>query len=224
MANHLILDFDGTLADSSPGIYQSFQVACYKANVSCPEFNDFCAKIGPPIQSIATHFFPFLSNDALELIRREFRGNYDATGYKNTSWYEGVAETLLTLKSLRHISLSIVTNKPTAPTVSLVCAAGLNDCFDYIVGIDFPVTQQRGQPFKSKSNALNYLLRKHGLSTENSIYVGDTPNDKHAAASCDLAFVAALYGFHHWKPDETPNLSLSRFSDIIPILLALPES
>ena len=56
MFKDLFFDFDGTLADSSEGIYESFKNSCFKLNLEPVSINKFKKFIGPPISQILRKF------------------------------------------------------------------------------------------------------------------------------------------------------------------------
>ncbi|MFN6134368.1 MAG: HAD family hydrolase [Synechococcaceae cyanobacterium] len=215
----LFFDFDGTLADSSPGIYASFQLACYSLNLEAPPYETFCDSIGPPVQLLARRFFPDLTQHQAEDFRQLFRHDYDTIRFRQCHWYEGVKSTIQELKRTRGARLVIITNKPTQPTLELLSAGGLSEHFELVVGIDYQVTQGTGPAFANKSEAIALVLSRLSHSDTAAIYVGDTPADRHSSLSCGLEFIAATYGFHRWQQDElcaTP--SIARISDLIPLL------
>ena len=116
----LFFDFDGTLADSSPGIYGSFQVACARSGLKAPAYEVFCDSIGPPVQRLARQFFPELKEAQLEIFRQAFRDDYDNHRFRQCEWYDGVEPTLQTLAHQQNIRMAIITNKPTRPTLELL--------------------------------------------------------------------------------------------------------
>lgn len=221
----LYFDFDGTLADSSPGIYASFQLACDSLGLQAPAYEEFRDSIGPPVQILARRFFPELTEQQAEAFRQTFRHDYDTFRFRQCRWYEGVKPTIQTLAETQRARLAIITNKPTEPTRALLNAGGLSDFFELVVGIDYPVIQGTGPVFTSKSEAIKFVQAElHGSKTT-TVYVGDTPADRQASQACGLDFVAATYGFHHWSETELrATNSIPRISDLIPLLqLDLPR-
>lgn len=217
----LFFDFDGTLADSSPGIYASFEFACKCQELTAPAYTVFCAAIGPPVQVLARHFFPKLGVTELERFRQTFRQDYDQDRFRLCHWYDGVEPTLLTLSQIPGARLAIVTNKPTTPTVELLKAAGLLRYFEIVVGIDFPVTQDSGPMFTQKSEAINLAKRRLPSNTAIGFYIGDTPSDQRASLDCGLEFIAATYGFHCWQDTELNGIChLASINDLIPWIQA----
>jgi phosphoglycolate phosphatase len=202
MTRHIFLDFDGTLVDSSEGIHMAFTRACEEVGIKAPPLTEFRSCIGPPIQVLARQLVPEIESDRLEALRLRFRAEYDHKYYSQVQWHEGVIEGLKQLHAQADASLSIVTNKPTQPTNSLVADARIADLFASIIGIDFRVTLGEGKVFSSKKEAISYALSRTLCSREGAVYVGDTPSDQKASLECDVAFIAATYGFHLWLPHE----------------------
>ena len=218
MPNHLLLDLDGTLIDSSPGIFHSFTLACVSLGLPHPHYDEFRHLIGPPVQHIAAALYPNLDPISIEYFRQVFREDYDHASYRMAYWYPGVIDTLLTLSAHPRLRVSIVTNKPTEPAVQLVKRSDLSHCFSQIVGIDYLAVHAIGPVFASKTEALSYVLRSTHSDAAQSLYVGDTPSDQVACCQCKVPFAAVLYGFHRWQPKERPLLCLERFGDLHSLL------
>ena len=214
MITHLILDLDGTLVNSSPGIYHSFVLACEKFCLPPPSYAEFYPLIGPPVQEIAARLYPGFEPVPLEEFRRFFRDDYDNISYRMADWYPEVRDTLKTLSANPGISISIVTNKPTRPALNLVRSEGLASCLSRIVGIDYVAANSASSFFSSKAEALSYVLLSNSSELGQSVYVGDTPSDQAACDRCNLPFIACLYGFHRWHQQQMPPRCIERFGEI----------
>ena len=57
MSTVVLLDFDGTLADSSAGIHGSFKVACDAHYLLCPSASVFVPQIGATVGVLYDRFF-----------------------------------------------------------------------------------------------------------------------------------------------------------------------
>jgi phosphoglycolate phosphatase len=217
----LFFDFDGTLADSSPGIYASFELACSSLNLTAPLFHEFCEAIGPPVQRIAHRFFPDLTDSEIEEFRQTFRDDYDNERFRLFNWYEGVKPTIQALAALPGCRLTIVTNKPTNPTLELHRMGGLSTFFDLVVGIDYLLHHGTGSAFRTMAEAIKLAHAHLGKGDAPAIYIGDTPLDRDASQACGLEFMAATYAFHRWHDSElSPSFSISTLADLIPLLEA----
>jgi phosphoglycolate phosphatase len=215
----LFFDFDGTLVDSAPGIYASFQSTCTRLNLQAPPFDIFRNSIGPPVQLLARRFFPDLKEPELEEFRLSFRNDYDNNRFRQCSWYDGAKSTIETLAAAPKARLSIVTNKPTHPTLELLTSCGLLGCFELVIGIDYQLWNGSGPAFTSKTEALNLAYSHMEPKSSPSFYIGDTPSDREASQACGLRFVAATYGFHRWNHRELSTTSyISAITELIPLL------
>jgi phosphoglycolate phosphatase len=212
---HLFLDFDGTLIDSSEGIYYSYSKACTDLNLPRASIDVFRKQIGPPIQVLAKSLIPAISDYELESLRLRFRHDYDSSGYKLFSWFDGVATTIRTLAAHPMLELSIVTNKPTQPTRAILADAGLLDVFRLIIGIDYRDQCSGGLPFSSKAEALRFALNLADCPAANAVYVGDTLADRNSSFKCGLHFIAATYGFHQWTSDSSDSTdTITSFAEL----------
>ena len=211
---NLLLDLDGTLVDSSSGIYYSFAVACKSLELTPPCYEEFRTKIGPPVDKIVAELYPSLDHSQICLFRNAFRNDYDHHSYRKAHWYPGVISTIRLLTSLDHINMCIITNKPTIPSFNLVSEACLDTSFAMIVGIDYMQIYAGGSLFANKADAIEYVLCNQAFLPSETVYVGDTYSDKQASDRCHITFVAALYGFYRWNISDTP-IYLQQFSDIL---------
>lgn len=215
----LLFDFDGTLADSSPGIYRSFGLACTKLNLEIPPFQSFRDAIGPPVQRLAKRFFPDLTDSKIEEFRLIFRDDYDHYSFRQCDWYQGAQSTIAALAASPEMSLAIITNKPTNPTLELLKAGGILDCIQFVVGIDYRIRLNLGPEFATKTDAIQLALSLAKTRFSAAVYIGDTPSDREASANCGIQFIAATYGFHRWQNSELLNIKrVTAISDLISLL------
>ena len=216
---HIFFDFDGTLADSSEGIYTAFVHACASVSIDPPALSEFCSCIGPPIQIVARQLLPGIQSDRLEALRLKFRAEYDKNCYAQIRWYEGALKGLRLLRSLESTRLSVVTNKPTQPANALIASAGISDLFDYVIGVDYRVANKSGSAFDSKEEAISYALALTQCPVRRAVYVGDTLSDQSASKASGISFVAATYGFYSWQPHELEGTNIAgNFGEIVECL------
>lgn len=194
----LIFDFDGTLFESSTGIYQSFVYSCVKHHLTPPDKTVFANHIGPPVGTIVDNFFPSLQDLLRSEFIRSFREHYDSIGYKDSYPYDGVSSLLQDIiYSPLYTNPSIVTNKPTSPTVSLLHEFNLHHFFDHIIGIDYLLSSSNDRTFANKSDAIKYLVSITQPSCD-YLYIGDTISDMESASLAGCDFLAVGYGYTNW--------------------------
>ena len=213
---YLLFDFDGTLADSSKGIYFSFAKACKEINFECPSFDDFRKQIGPPIQVISKNMFPNIKSEELVVLKKKFREDYDKKSYKIITWYSDVEKSLIELNK-KNYNFSLVSNKPTFLCETLLENQSLKKYFDLIIGIDY--CERFGKSsFQDKSYAIKYALKILNINPSQAIYIGDTLSDMKNANSLGMRFIAARYGFFSWSDKNLPNMYINKFSEIIDMI------
>ena len=217
---HVLLDLDGTLVDSSRGIYLAFVSACDEVDIQAPHFDEFFRYIGPPIQILAKQIYPDIHPDKLLALTTKFRSEYDYKYYSTVQWHDGVIKGLQRLATQPNILLSIVTNKPTNPATAIIKDAGIYDLFHVVVGIDHRRLAASGEVFANKAEALGYTLSLVGCSPSQAVYVGDTPSDFQACSRHDISFIAATYGFHRWIKTELQSLMIANSFDEVFALLS----
>lgn len=221
---YIFFDFDGTLVDSSEGIYRAFAKSCNQIKVYCPSIETFKSLIGPPIREIAATCIPGISSTELHVFEKHFRHHYDSEDFLFVKWYPGALEWISS--TCQHIlPFYIVTNKPTLITKSIISSAGIGNCFVDVIGIDYRVVNRTGIPFKDKSDAINFLLTSLNINPCSVLYLGDTPSDLKSCFKNNVKFVAATYGFHDWSSQEIgTNLRASSFKDVINIVSNVNKS
>ena len=222
MIKNFIFDFDGTLADSSLGIYQAFKICCIELKLKVPIFSEFKTEIGPPISQILNIYFPDLDKNLKVKFVNNFREKYDNYYFKNITWYEKVFETLDYLKKEKDAKLFIISNKPTLPCINLLKELNKLSLFEKVIGIDYKIFNKEKNAFifENKAKAFDYFFLNNNYKKDQSIYIGDTFHDKYAAESCDLNFIAVRYGFYNWDQySDEIGLSINSFNQIINLSL-----
>ena len=204
MFKNLFFDFDGTLADSSEGIYESFKNSCFKLNLEPISINKFKEFIGPPISQILRKIYPNLSKNQISDFKDFFRNDYDNKNFKLVNWYPGVQKGLkFFAKSGKFNSINVITNKPTKPTIALLKNAKLDLYFNNIYGIDYKLFRKIStKSFINKAEAIKFALQSQKIKTNYALYIGDTNSDLLASKKNNIKFVAVNYGFYLWKESE----------------------
>jgi len=198
--HHIFFDFDGTIVDSSLGIYRAFAKACSDHELAAPDFEHFKSFIGPPIADILRNLFPDCQPELHHSFIESFRFQYDNFCFKDFTVYPFVTTTLRALVDAHRINLYIVTNKPTQITNKMLSIAAL-PFFKGVYGIDYLAVlfNDPNQTFHSKAQALSYVMTSNQIQAKNAVYVGDTLGDFQSATLNNLSFVACDYGFFDWQ-------------------------
>ena len=187
MIRTLILDLDGTLADSAPDLAASLN------RVFAPPGAPFTpAEIAPMIgdgagvlarRAAAARGLP----DSPEMARR-FAEDYGAHAAELTRLYPGVPDGLRALTAAGW-RLAVCTNKPVAAAHTLLAALGLQELLAAVGGGDsFPVR-------KPDPEHMLATLRLAGGEPGAAVAVGDNRNDVAAARGAGLPCIFAAWGY-----------------------------
>ena len=152
-----------------------------------------------------------------------FREDYDDRKYLLFDWYPGVLN-LIPCFSSEFNSISVVTNKPTVPTVRMLEYSNIDSYFSSVIGIDYPNIAFSSKPFQHKSQAIDYLINSRDLLAHECFYIGDTPADQTSALSSGIGFVASTYGFHKWNDNNLPLFHISGFHELLSVFKSINKS
>jgi phosphoglycolate phosphatase len=183
----VLLDLDGTLSDSAPGILQSLQQAFAEIGVPWVDQATARALLGPPFG----HSLPPLVGAAnVERVVRIYREHYvDGGAMLRTSSYPGVPELLAGLAA-RGVRLAVATSKPEPYAVRIIEHLGLDGYFETVCGDT--VDGRRD----SKALVIGEALRRLGPPEEDSVLmVGDRSHDVLGAAAHGIGCAGALWGY-----------------------------
>lgn len=212
----VLFDLDGTLVDSAADIARALSSLR-------------CARGGTAIATADVR--PLVSLGAATLVEQalgalatnntddlaEFRTILGALPPDPTTVYSGVAAVLGRLPACGH-RLAIVTNKPEALSRSLLTQLGLTDYFAAIVGGD---TTANAKPHP---DPLLKALETIGISSDNAIFVGDSPVDAQAAAACAIPFILFEGGYGVEEcANETVHARFAQFAALPAIISGIAD-
>lgn len=126
----VLFDFDGTLADTGEGIFESVRYAVEalgKPPLSEKQLRSF---IGPPIYDSFMNMLD-LDHDQTEFAAMKYRERYAEGAMFSLRLYDGIPELL---KKLREsgIKVSVASSKPCGFIERIVGHLGMREDFDYI--------------------------------------------------------------------------------------------
>jgi phosphoglycolate phosphatase len=183
----IILDFDGTLGDTTKVIIRTMHATIKEMGL--PERTDAeCATmIGPRLIEIPPMLFPGMDVDCeqyAETYRRNFK-IYNTDGAVEV--YPNVLETLKALKDRGYI-LTIASSRSNSTLISYVNKLGLADTISHTIGAE---DVKAGKP---DPEAVVKTLEKFGLKPDEAIVVGDTMYDVQMGVNAGTRTCAVTYG------------------------------
>lgn len=188
---HVLLDLDGTLSDSEPGILRSLQWACEREGFPIPTDEEVRSVIGPPFElGLPSIGIP---DDALVRVINTYRERYTTIGAFENTLYDGIVEMLDALAELG-LSLSIATAKPEQTAHPILDYFGITDRFDVRAGAT--LTPER----RTKAQVIDHALRELEIHADpdlgdHVIMVGDRNHDVHGAMHHGITCIGVTWGY-----------------------------
>lgn len=183
----IILDLDGTVVDSMPGILASSNAAL-RAMGHRHDSLDVRGMIGPPLEETMAEMLGRFGDDRVAEAVLAYRDHYGSTGFLETSVYSGLAEALHQLVELK-ATLYIATSKRTVFAEKILEHLGLISLFAGVYG------SEPGGAVDKKSDLVAHVLRRHGLAAERCLMVGDRRYDVEGGRSNGVSTVGVLWGY-----------------------------
>lgn len=190
MANFdaVLFDFDGTMVDSSKGIFHSLIYALRSAGADEPDEATLRKFIGPPIYDSFQNLFHF-PEDEIEFLIKKYRENYSSEGLLMLDIYDGIPELLKKLHD-SGIKTATASSKPRVFIQRILEATGLGEHIDYIGGTSF---DEKGA---GKTAILVDAMENLGCTDKSRVLmVGDRKYDIDGAKGAGIPTAAVLYGF-----------------------------
>ncbi len=184
---YILIDLDGTIADSSEGIYKSVSYALENMGIHNEPLERLSRFIGPPLYDSFTEFYGFDHEEALRAIGF-YRERYHEKGVYESKLYDGIPE-LLKLLRVNGMKTVVATSKPEIPARTMLESLGITELFDFIAGSTFDLSR------RSKSDVLRYAIAELGIDIDDAVMVGDTKYDVLGAKEFSLATIGVTYGF-----------------------------
>lgn len=189
----IIFDLDGTLADTSEGIYNCIRYAQTKMKLPPITNAQMRSHIGPPMHESYERNF-HLSGTSLEQAIG-FHKEYALTkGLYEASLYDGIPQLLSQLKS-RGLKLAVATLKYEETAKKMLSFLNVASFFDVICGTLSEVKLTKAQLLEKCVD-----LCQGEKST--ALLVGDSSYDALGAQEAGIDFLGVTYGFGFQTADD----------------------
>jgi pyrophosphatase PpaX len=181
----VLFDFDGTIADTLPLIYEAFNAALAPVLGRTLEKQEIRAMFGPPDHQMIRLALP--EEHHAGAIATYVKVYQDEHGRLANS-FPGMNELLLRCKN-HGIRIGIVTGKSHETAEFSLVALGLADAYDVLIAGD-DVERQKPDPEHARA-ALSALGHPEGAL---AAFVGDSAADMHAGRGAGLTTIAVTWG------------------------------
>jgi phosphoglycolate phosphatase len=195
----VVFDLDGTLVDSALSIRLALNGALAEAGYGPLDTGTVKTMIGAGPEVLVQCALTALSGDndtkTVHRVTQAFLDVYRELGNKATRLLPGV-ETGLAELAMAGIRMGICTNKPDALCVNLLKDLDVAQYFSAIQG------SGTGLPNKPDPRPLINILRKLGVSQDNTLYVGDSETDVRTARAAGVQVALVRYGYTEIPADQ----------------------
>ena len=194
----IIFDLDGTLADTSEGIYNCIRYAQKMMNLPPITDAQMRSHIGPPMHESYERNFHLFGPDLEKAIN--FHKEYALTkGLYEASLYEGIPELLSQFKE-KGIHLAVATLKYEETARKMLAFLKIAHFFDVICGSLSDVKL-------SKAQLLEKSIQLCQGTKDTSLLIGDSSYDALGAQEAGIDFLGVTYGFGFTSRQEVDEFS-----------------
>ena len=195
MKKLIITGFDGTIADTSPGILYCMNTTAIAMGYTPVPHEALYNIIGVSLEQGFKDLYG-MKEDEIEYAMNNNSKLYSMKGEEMILLYDGIDEALKKLKDDGY-SLAIVTQKNEKFTHNILSVyKHIGELFDTVCASTVEIELE-------KSDMLKKVCAELGISEQDSIFVGDSYVDALAAQEAGMDFAAVLYGLGFRSEEET---------------------
>ena len=184
----VLLDLDGTLADSRPGIEACFRHMLAELGHDPGLAGELKWAVGPPIAVSIRMMLEKYGDDRVDLGVATYRERYTTVGLYDCTAFPGIQEMLAALTEAGR-RLCVATSKRRDFAERVVDYLGLRPFLPRVYGA------VPGGGLDQKTDLLAEILRVEGYQPGQTTMVGDRLHDIHAAKANALRSIGVLWGY-----------------------------
>lgn len=215
-ARSVLLDLDGTLIDSQPGIVASCVAALRALGHEPGEALDIKSAIGPPLEDMFQVLLRARGDDRIAEAAAAYRQHYGETGLFGSEPYPGISGALQEMRRAG-LRLYLATSKRQVFARRILENLELATYFDAIYG---SVPRCR---LDHKPELLAHILSEQDLCASHSVMVGDRRHDIVGAHAVNVRGLGVLWGYG--SRDELESAGADRLvqgtADLVPAVLSM---
>ena len=188
MTPTVLLDLDGTLSDSKPGIEASFRYTVATLGHDPEKAGDLGWAVGPPIATSIGRLLAQYGDDRVTEAVAVYRTRYSAVGLYDCAVFPGVIHMLTELRDAG-VTMFIATSKRRDFAERVIDHLALRRYVRAVYGA-LP-----GGGLDEKRDLLAHIVSEQALDPAATIMLGDRLHDIHAAKANNIRSIGALWGY-----------------------------
>jgi phosphoglycolate phosphatase len=204
MTCSVLLDLDGTLIDSYPGILASCLAALRALGHQPDEALDIRRYIGPPLQDMMQGLLQSYGDGRVDEAVAAYRHHYGETGLFGSVPYPGIDRSLEAMKQ-SGLRIYLATSK------RAIFASRILDHLKFATYFDGIHGSVPSGELDHKPELLAHIVSRHGLSPSHSLMVGDRRYDISGAHAVGMRGLGVLWGYG--SRDELETAGADRLVD-----------
>lgn len=211
---NIIFDLDGTLINSELPITAAVKHVLSQFDIAVKDPRELRRFIGPPLVYSFQEYYDFSKEQAVEA-RELFLAFFQQKDVPPAPLYPGIS-TLIPALTAAGKTLAIATTKHENEAVTILKDFSLAKHFPHIGG------SQRNGDRTDKKEIILYTMEQAGItSISDTVMVGDTLFDIHAATELGMDSVGVLYGFGSAKDFQklSPTVTVVSVTELRQLLL-----
>lgn len=210
----IILDFDGTVADTSVAILATVKSTLEHFNLPTPDEQAIRQVIGLPLRDTFTKAANLTDESLIQACITYYRSGFNDVCKNTILLYPGVKETLA---KLRHAGLliTIASSRGKDSLLTLLDTLDIKEYMDIIIG------EQDVALTKPAPDMVNLILRQTDTIKEEALVVGDTVFDIMMGKSAGVKTCGVTYGNHTKERllTSNPDYLVDNFSELTTLIL-----
>lgn len=184
----VIFDMDGTILDTLEDLYNCINYALCTCGFPERTMDEVRMFVGNGLQKLVERAVPSgVSSDEMLRVFEELKKYYKMHCTDTTKAYDGICEMLHELREKGYMT-AVVSNKADFAVQELV-----HEYFDGL--FDYAVGERENVKKKPAPDAVNAILDKYNLKSNEAIYIGDSDVDIETAKNANLDCISVLWGF-----------------------------
>ena len=197
MKKLVIFGFDGTIADTSPGIIYCMNTTALAMGYTPVSQEALFGVIGVSLEQGFMSLYG-MKEDEIDYAMNNYSKLYSQKGEDMVMLYDGIDRSLKKLKN-SGCKLAIVTQKHKKFTSNMLNVYNeVGEMFDLVCATDVDTNLE-------KSDMLRNTCADLKVDVSEAVFVGDSYVDAIAAQQVGMDFIAALYGWGFRSQEEAEN-------------------
>lgn len=186
-----VFDLDGTLVDSRADLVTSANEMLSSFGATPLKEDAIAGFVGDGAKMLVARSLKAagVPPSDLGLALERFLEIYNGRLLETTKPYDGISALIDDAVDLG-VRLGVITNKPEAPTLTILNAFNLTMSFCWVIGGDDARFARKPDPA-----SLNWMIKDAGADPARTLFVGDSQIDCDTARAAGTRFCLANYGF-----------------------------